>query len=244
MTNLPDVIRPAFPDRPTAVTVISQGEAPSIVRRLKRVNLADETVTSERERYAAHTPILNPNEKAAVAAYSALEEGRVLIDLYTTLTKAITGGSGSSNDACMSLGIAHPSMKQVYLRRHRNDAGYNTVFDFSSTYGRLNKNRPLDAFYSVSAEGTGGRTKYWYTFKALTPPIPPEVRAQHPAALKDKRYLLLWEAEWSKVDAHQPRPPMLDPALLYQVSGSIYAVVAVWDLTPIEAAALRPGPKF
>jgi hypothetical protein len=44
---------------------------------------------------------------------------------------------------------------------------------------------------------------------------------------------VLWEADW-KV---HPVPPG-DPALLKHIGGDLYAVVAVWDLTPLEQAVL------
>jgi hypothetical protein len=53
---------------------------------------------------------------------------------------------------------------------------------------------------------------------------------------------VLWEVEeWTWRTT--PRPPG-DPALLRHVGGDIYAVEAIWDLTPLEQLVLsgRPVP--
>lgn len=65
--------------------------------------------------------------------------------------------------------------------------------------------------------------------RAIVPTIPPSLRPDH--ALRN--YHILFEAEWG-ID---PQPPV-DPALLKHVGGDLYAVLAAWDLTPIERAVL------
>lgn len=45
-------------------------------------------------------------------------------------------------------------------------------------------------------------------------------------------YHILWEAEWEVA-------PPVDPILLKYVSGPMYAVIAQWDLTPVERAVLE-----
>ena len=65
------------------------------------------------------------------------------------------------------------------------------------------------------------------TIRALVPTIPPALRPKH--ALSG--YFTLWEAEW------EPVPPV-DPMLLKHISGPLYAVLAVWDLTELERAVL------
>jgi hypothetical protein len=62
---------------------------------------------------------------------------------------------------------------------------------------------------------------------AIVPIIPPELRPN--ASLE--RYWVLFEAEWQAV---APR----DPALLRDLGGGLYAVLATWDLTELERAVL------
>ena len=66
--------------------------------------------------------------------------------------------------------------------------------------------------------------------RAMAPNIPPALRPAHHL----RNYHLLWEAEW-QLDRSVPPG---DPALLKQLGGDLYAVLAVWDLTPIEQAVL------
>jgi hypothetical protein len=59
------------------------------------------------------------------------------------------------------------------------------------------------------------------------PLVPPNLRP----ARGLNRYCILFEAEW------EPVPPT-DPMLLRHLHGSLYAVLAVWDLTPLERAVI------
>jgi hypothetical protein len=62
---------------------------------------------------------------------------------------------------------------------------------------------------------------------ALVPAVPPQLR---PDDLT--KYHILWEAEW-KFQAPG------DPILLSKVNDNMYAVVAQWDLTPLEQRILE-----
>ena len=64
--------------------------------------------------------------------------------------------------------------------------------------------------------------------RALVPTVPPRLR---PAGNLDS-YHVLFEPEW------QGDPEPADPALLKHIGGDLWAVVATWDLTPLEAAVL------
>lgn len=69
-------------------------------------------------------------------------------------------------------------------------------------------------------------------WSAMVPIVPPKHR---PARGMGDR-LVLWEVEnwtWATV----PAPPG-DPALLRHVAGDLYAVEAVWDLSPLEQLVL------
>lgn len=65
--------------------------------------------------------------------------------------------------------------------------------------------------------------------RAIVPNIPPALRPP----FKLENYHLLWEPKWERI----PRPPG-DPALLKHLGGPLYAVLATWDLTPVEQAVL------
>jgi hypothetical protein len=64
--------------------------------------------------------------------------------------------------------------------------------------------------------------------KALVPAIPAMLRPSGDLS----KYHILWEAEWK----HEAPT---DPLLLKHVTGTIYTVLAQWDLTPIEKMVLE-----
>lgn len=62
--------------------------------------------------------------------------------------------------------------------------------------------------------------------RAMVPYIPPSIRPENL-----KAYHILWEAVWEPAAPH-------DPLLLRHLRGSLYAVLAEWDLTPLERAVM------
>jgi hypothetical protein len=84
-----------------------------------------------------------------------------------------------------------------------------------------------EAFGEGPARRTlSGRARDAYS--TTVPTVPPQFR---PATLRG--YHLLFE-----VDKWDEPPVPADPALLKHVGGDLWAVVATWDLTPLEAAVL------
>jgi len=76
--------------------------------------------------------------------------------------------------------------------------------------------------------GSLEREKWSSDAIALVPIVPPHL---HPRAALG-HYHILWDAVWT------PAPPK-DPLLLRHLAGQLYAIVAHWDLTPLEQAVLR-----
>lgn len=62
--------------------------------------------------------------------------------------------------------------------------------------------------------------------KSVIPLVPPQYRPKGNLS----RYHILWEATWEDVP--------VDPALIQHLGGDLWAVLAVWDLTPLERAVL------
>lgn len=82
----------------------------------------------------------------------------------------------------------------------------------------------------TAARPVAGDTRAAWT--AMVPLVPP----QHRPTRGMGNRLVLWEVDkwdWQTV----PAPPG-DPALLRAIGGDLYAVEAVWDLTPLEQAVL------
>lgn len=68
--------------------------------------------------------------------------------------------------------------------------------------------------------------------KAMSPLIPLPHRPKH--ALEN--YFLLWEANW------HPAPP-IDPYLLRPITGSLMEIIAEWDVSPLELAAVSAAMR-
>lgn len=91
------------------------------------------------------------------------------------------------------------------------------VFDAALEYGACSLDEPEFALTDTR-------------LRAIVPTIPPALRPAH--ALRN--YHVLWEAEWAQGAAIAPG----DPALLKHVGGDLWALLAVWDLSPLERAVL------
>ncbi len=79
---------------------------------------------------------------------------------------------------------------------------------------------------------------HWESF-TMIPLVPAEVRNKVRGDMSN--FHILWEvSKW--VDRH-PKAPPHDPYLLQHVGGSLYAVLAEWDLTDLERAVLAERGK-
>lgn len=69
----------------------------------------------------------------------------------------------------------------------------------------------------------------------MAPLVPADVR---PATGQLRDWHVLWEVEaWH--DSPQTMTPPRDPYLLRYIGGSLWAVLAEWDLTELERAVMR-----
>ena len=73
-----------------------------------------------------------------------------------------------------------------------------------------------------------GQWREWALEASAIVPIVPAGLHPGPAL---SNYHILWDAVWT------PEPPR-DPLLLKHLAGSLYAIVAHWDLSPLERAVL------
>lgn len=77
---------------------------------------------------------------------------------------------------------------------------------------------PAGTFRDLDAQRDG-----WCVAPSIPPAFRPKGSLEH--------YHLLWEAHWQTVP--------VDPLLLRDLGGGMFAVLAQWDLTPLEQAVLR-----
>ncbi len=185
---------------------------------------------------SAKTAQVNSEDAQIARCYKALSKGHLVLDLNDVMQR---GGENSKglprlaisradyDQVCLERGwttgdveMYPPSLKPGWRRgEHRTE-----VFRFSGLLavreGSITQPIPWDRT----------RRRAVTEFKAVVPNIPPSLRPDH--ALSN--YHLLFEVKW---EVANPRPPA-DPALLKHLGGPLYAVLATWDLTPIEQAVL------
>lgn len=213
----------------TIPTVLSSNShAPSVVTHLARFAPDRDLLQREAERYSKIAD--TAQAKAIRTVHNALEEGRVLVDLENILLSRGERLNDRFSAAFPRLAIAHLDAERSYCRVYRNG-----TVEFRD--GRKQRNVFYEFGSSTYAWSPYDSDIRWTQRYAVTPTLPPEF--ENRLDKKSRDHLLVWEATWYQHS--QSRPPVtLDPALLEHVAGSLYAVEAVWDLTPVEVAILKP----
>lgn len=163
--------------------------------------------------YREHRDKQTPMDREIQKAYYAISRGRVVIQALQSIRDA-----GLNAEGFPKLALCRADAKVCYYRG--SNAGGTFSIDKWARHNetrrtvdvRWNENRPLAA----SKDG-----------EAIVPLIPVHLRPK--AELSN--YYILWEAEWKRV-------PPTDPMLLVRMAGDMWLVVAAWDLTPVERAAM------
>jgi hypothetical protein len=182
-----------------------------------------------REQLAAYNRQLNrrddPEYQAIAAGYAELAAGRPLINLHECFLTVPLDEKGRPRLAIARADRRTVTAVQMPRSRVLFDARKN-----GSPSGTLTIEVEVPAF-----EGWSGRT--WYRAHALVPLIPAAVRAKIPRGTTDAMCHILWEVEqWSDTPLGQQADR--DPYLLRHLGGELWAVLAEWDLSPLERAVM------
>ncbi len=152
-------------------------------------------------------------DEALMRGYAALKKGRTLIDINQVMKAA-----GSDAKFRPKLAIARASLKTIRVTVWREgSAGF--IPDFRTPSRYWNTDFPRGTFTTFNGPWS-------IDAKSVVPLIPPQFRPK----FRLSNYHILWEATWETVPS--------DPILLKHLMGNLYAVLAVWDLTPLERAVL------
>lgn len=153
-----------------------------------------------------------PQDQLIKKAYRALARGGKLIDLHQSFQIA---GCDANGRPALAFGRADAT--EISLTTWGNDG-----ISFRSNVGR----HPDYIFPRILWPGLV--TQSLSRVAARVPIIPPDFRRSNLS-----QYRILFEAAWNEITD--------DPMLLEPLGGSLYRVVAHWDLTIIEQAVLRGG---
>jgi hypothetical protein len=165
--------------------------------------------------YKTHQAYQKPEDYEIMRTYQLIAQGNVVIQAIESIRAA-----GLNEDGLPKLAI---------MRAHETDCyvslGQSGSAEFRSDRwrnGRSSRNKislPSGSFIGV---------KSWTDGHTLIPIIPVHLRPKRGLA----NYHVLWEAQWKKL-------PPGDPYLLRQIGrGDMWLVVAAWDLTDVEKAAM------
>lgn len=164
------------------------------------------------------------NESVDIAASVAAEETNLVVDI----TK-VAGKMGHK----FAIAPAQYELQQV--TRHRDCGDGEVLFTIggrSKNPGQIKMEKWKIRFEPGVVVGRGeypNRTEGWVSSKSIVPPVPNEHRPENLDG-----HFIIWEQNWQE-KLIVPK----DPALLEHIVGDVYRVAAVWDITPLEAAALR-----
>jgi hypothetical protein len=167
--------------------------------------------------YRKHQHYSTPMDAEIRRAYQLLAQGRLIIQAIESVKQA-----GLGPDGFPKLALCRADRPACRISMHGN--GSATMF--ADDLPRAGK---AAASLSLSfPSGAFGSSTNWRNARAILPPVPLHLRPRRGLA----NYHILWEAEWT------PVPPR-DPYLLRRIGRSdMWLVVAMWDLTEVERAAL------
>ena len=183
---------------------------------------------------SAKTAVVNSEDAQIARCYKALSEGRLVVNLDDAMRQA-----GEDENGLPRLAISRAERTRLAMDR---DWRTGQVLMYPADLAYWVNSHPyrdqvfrFEDIFSVR-EGVITRPGWEHMiagqFEAIVPNIPPALRPPHDL----KNYHLLWEPKW-EVRRNRAGAPG-DPALLKHLGGPLYAVLATWDLSPVEQAVL------
>lgn len=153
-------------------------------------------------------------DEILMRGYKHLAKGKKILDLIQVMKAA-----GVDERGRPQLAIARASWEKCWFYGIQGSGEFKR-----ERYLRGNEKRSL----VTVPEGTFPHSDLMSGIFGRVPVVPPQFK---PAGSLDN-YHILWDAAWEN-------EPPTDPILLRHLGRNVYAVLAVWDLTPLERALLR-----
>lgn len=180
-------------------------------------------------KYKTHAAWSEPIDWEVQRTYDLLRKGKVIIKALESIKQA-----GLDRAFLPKLALCSATAKKCELVRYR-DGTMSMKANFGDRWTRKKKHNlhfrantfvfPTESF---PLDWQGKQRTLRSEHEAIVPPIPVHLRPRRGL----ENYHILWEAEW------EPLPPR-DPYLLRRIGeADLWLVVAHWDLTEVERAAL------
>lgn len=176
--------------------------------------------------YKQHRDVATPMDAEIRRAYKEIAQGRMVISALASITAAglFTEGSYAGYPK-LAIARADATHCECVMRENSVEL-YSMTPRNPRRWGEIQRSHAAGRRFEVHMAGATWRGR---TDRGATMPmIPPHLRPKQSLEL----YHVLWEAEWSR------RVPPRDPMLLRRIAGDIWLVVAAWDLTEVERAAM------
>lgn len=167
--------------------------------------------------YKEHRAFQTAQDREIERTYRLIAAGKVVIRARESVRAA---GLGTDGFPKLALCRADAKVCRIEMR----PSGSAEMFDSAASWRCKSRRIGFpEGTFTYQHQG-----KQWgANAEAMLPLIPVHLRPR--TALEN--YHILWEAEWRRV-------PPRDPYLLRHVEGDIWVVLAAWDLTEVERAAM------
>lgn len=185
---------------------------------VSKIDITRQKASELYSEYKAHRHYSTPIDDEIRKVYRAIAKGSVVIKALESIAKA-----GLNEQGLPKLAIVRADLPEVWMRGN-NDGSCRFVSAHERTQWVRTPRDHSGAFTLLPGSLPGVKTNWQ---RAMSPLIPIHLRPKH--ALSN--YHILFEAEWL------PIPPR-DPYLLRRFEGDLWLVVAAWDLTEVERAAM------
>lgn len=180
--------------------------------------------------YKSHANYSSPIDWECQRAYQLLAKGRLVIKALESVKAA-----GVNVEGLPKLALGRATAKVCFLERFANGRAVMTTTPRthrpakSNTFDWVEDSFEFAPHTFDSYQWSGGRSRHTRSnHQAQVPLVPIHLRPKRGLA----NYHILWEALW------EPSPPR-DPFLLRRIGNAdLWLVVAQWDLTEVERAAL------
>ena len=170
--------------------------------------------------YKKHQHYSEPIDDAIRRTYQLIAQGRMVIRALESVKAAGLNAKGWPN-----LGLCRADFERCYLSLWRDGSAKMADDRWARTKSKI------ISFPTGTFTGVPEYKEKWqssHDAESIVPLVPIHLRPKRGL----QNYHILWEAEWTRA---VPK----DPMLLRRIGkGDMWLVVAAWDLTEIERAAL------
>jgi hypothetical protein len=173
--------------------------------------------------YREHRHYSAPVDEEIKSAYRAISRGKMVIRAIESVVQG-----GLNKQGLPHLALARADQKKVHLLARKNGSALMSDGDNLYYYQHKGKLPPDTVFNFPRGSFPFNLAKDEFRTWTFLPDIP----ERHKPKWKLENYHILWEATWDKV-------PTKDPYLLRRIGDAdLWLVVAMWDLSEVERAAL------